>query len=163
MNEHAQWALDQFGDAQVGDRRRLARLVGMESEAPAAEGQASSVSVSLTEAGKVMGTPQYMAPEQKNNPTEVDHRADIYSLGVVFYQMLTGELPGKRIEAPSSRMRGIHLDVRLDEVVFAAYGWPADLSDDEILARLLALNLERAAGQNSEGRQDATGAVEAKF
>jgi hypothetical protein len=33
---------------------------------------------------------------------------------------------------------------RLDEVVFAAYGWPADLSDDDLLARLLALNLERA-------------------
>jgi len=36
---------------------------------------------------------------------------------------------------------------RLDEAVFAAYGWPADLSDDEILARLLALNLARAAQQ----------------
>jgi hypothetical protein len=36
---------------------------------------------------------------------------------------------------------------RLDEAVFAAYGWPAGLSDDELLARLLALNLERAAGQ----------------
>ncbi|MDQ2999604.1 MAG: hypothetical protein M3R61_21430 [Chloroflexota bacterium] len=36
---------------------------------------------------------------------------------------------------------------RLDQAVFAAYGWPDDLSDEEILARLLALNLERAAGQ----------------
>ena len=34
---------------------------------------------------------------------------------------------------------------KLDEAVFAAYGWPADLSGDEILMRLLALNLERAA------------------
>ncbi len=33
---------------------------------------------------------------------------------------------------------------KLDEAVFAAYGWPADLSDDDLLARLLALNLERA-------------------
>ena len=33
---------------------------------------------------------------------------------------------------------------RLDEAVFAAYGWPADLSDDELLAKLLALNLDRA-------------------
>jgi type II restriction/modification system DNA methylase subunit YeeA len=33
---------------------------------------------------------------------------------------------------------------RLDEAVFAAYGWPANLSDDELLAKLLALNLERA-------------------
>ena len=35
---------------------------------------------------------------------------------------------------------------KLDAAVFAAYGWPVDLSDDDILARLLALNLERAAG-----------------
>ncbi len=33
---------------------------------------------------------------------------------------------------------------KLDEAVFAAYGWPSDLSDDEILARLLELNLKRA-------------------
>ncbi len=45
---------------------------------------------------------------------------------------------------------------RLDEAVFAAYDWPADLSEDEILARLLALNLERAAAQG-EGRQAADG------
>jgi hypothetical protein len=64
-----------------------------------------------------MGTPQYMAPEQREHPSEVDHRADIYSLGVVFYQMLTGELPGKPIEMPS---RKVQVDVRLDEVVLQA-------------------------------------------
>jgi hypothetical protein len=37
---------------------------------------------------------------------------------------------------------------RLDAAVFDAYGWPHDLSDDEILARLLPLNLERAAVQS---------------
>ncbi|HUY90256.1 MAG TPA: hypothetical protein VMV10_16075 [Pirellulales bacterium] len=36
---------------------------------------------------------------------------------------------------------------RLDAAVFAAYGWPADLADDEILARLLELNLERSAAE----------------
>ena len=71
----------------------------------------------LTDAGKVMGTPQYMAPEQAEKPAEVDHRADIYALGVVFYQMLTGELPGKPLEPPS---RKVHIDVRLDEVVMRA-------------------------------------------
>jgi serine/threonine protein kinase len=70
-----------------------------------------------TEAGKIIGTPQYMAPEQIDHPSEVDHRADIYALGVVFYQMLTGELPGKRFEAPSKK---VHIDVRLDEIVLKA-------------------------------------------
>ena len=36
---------------------------------------------------------------------------------------------------------------KLDAAVAAAYGWPADLSDDQILEKLLALNLERAAGE----------------
>jgi capsular polysaccharide biosynthesis protein/predicted Ser/Thr protein kinase len=71
----------------------------------------------LTDAGRVMGTPAYMAPEQVEHPADVDHRADIYALGVVFYQMLTGELPGKRIEAPSKK---VQIDVRLDEVVLRA-------------------------------------------
>src|SRR3954462_11749628 len=68
-------------------------------------------------AEQVMGTPHYMAPEQVERPLEVDHRADIYSLGVVFYQMLTGELPLGRFAAPS---RKVTIDVRLDEVVLRA-------------------------------------------
>ena len=65
----------------------------------------------------VLGTPNYMSPEQITAPGEVDHRADIYALGVVFYQMLTGELPGKKIEPPSHK---VHIDVRLDEIVLRA-------------------------------------------
>ena len=68
----------------------------------------------LTGARDVVGTPHYMAPEQLEKPLTVDHRADIYSLGVVFYEMLTGELPLGKFELPSKK---VQIDVRLDEVV----------------------------------------------
>ncbi len=75
------------------------------------------VDLTLTQGGEIMGTAHYMAPEQVERPAEVDHRADIYSLGVVFYQMLTGELPIGRFAPPS---RKVQIDVRLDEVVLRA-------------------------------------------
>ena len=68
----------------------------------------------VTQAGQRMGTPQYMAPEQQKHTDRVDHRADLYSLGVVFYEMLTGELPLGRFPTPSQRVK---VDVTLDEVV----------------------------------------------
>ncbi|MCA9064924.1 MAG: serine/threonine protein kinase [Planctomycetaceae bacterium] len=73
--------------------------------------------ITLTAVNQVMGTPHYMAPEQMKGSPSIDHRADIYSLGVVFYELLTGELPIGHFEKPSHRL---HLDVRLDEVVLRA-------------------------------------------
>jgi predicted Ser/Thr protein kinase len=74
--------------------------------------------VAITETGGAIGTPHYMAPEQMEKPTTVDHRADIFSLGVVFYEMLTGELPLGKFGPPSSRK--VEVDVRLDDVVLRA-------------------------------------------
>ncbi|HTB82081.1 MAG TPA: serine/threonine-protein kinase [Candidatus Sulfotelmatobacter sp.] len=108
--------LDRRGRVKVADFG-LAKIMGGEGDEPVAAGQVATGSIALTDAGKMMGTPQYMSPEQKENPGEVDHRADIYALGVVFYQMLTGELPGKKLEAPS---RKVSIDVRLDEIVLRA-------------------------------------------
>ena len=71
----------------------------------------------LTETGKTLGTPHYMAPEQLEHPEDVDQRADIYSLGVVFYEMLTGELPLGRFAPPSDKSA---VDARVDEVVLRA-------------------------------------------
>ena len=107
--------LDRRGRVKVADFG-LAKLIGADSDA-ALDAGAAGKPAGLTQSGKVMGTPSYMAPEQVSLPSEVDHRADIYALGVVFYQMLTGELPARKIELPSKK---VQIDVRLDEVVLRA-------------------------------------------
>lgn len=80
--------------------------------------------ITLTQSGVRLGTPHYMAPEQIEKPDDVDHRADIYSLGVVFYELLTGELPLGRFPAPSEKAA---LDARIDEIVFRALAKERDL------------------------------------
>ncbi len=94
--------LTKDGQVKIADFG-LSRLLGNESKQDV-----------LTGTHQVMGTPRYMAPEQLEGTHFVDHRADIYSMGVVFYEMLTGELPIGRFSAPSEKVK---IDVRLDDVV----------------------------------------------
>jgi serine/threonine protein kinase len=94
--------IDRKGRVKIADFG-LAKLLGRPAEA-----------FGLTGTNQVMGTPNYIAPEQMERPLAVDHRADIYSLGVVFYEMLTGELPLGRFAPPSKK---VQVDVRLDDVV----------------------------------------------
>jgi Protein kinase domain len=97
--------LDRRGRVKIADFS-LAKLLGR-----------TLVDLPLTASQQVMGTWHYMAPEQIERPLQVDHRADIYSLGVVFYEMLTGGLPLGRFAMPSQK---VAVDPRLDEVVLRA-------------------------------------------
>ncbi len=95
--------LDKEGRVKIADFG-IAKILGTDS-----------LEIGLAES-QPAGTPQYMAPEQKDHRT-TDHRADIYSLGVVLYEMLTGELPADKLQPPSRR---VQIDVRIDEIVLRA-------------------------------------------
>jgi predicted Ser/Thr protein kinase len=70
----------------------------------------------LTHTNLLLGTYEYMAPEQREKAKEADERADIYATGVVLYEMLAGELPIGHFAA-LSRKRPKECDARIDEIV----------------------------------------------
>jgi serine/threonine protein kinase len=119
--------LDRRGRVKIADFG-LAKLVGL-----------TPAYLTLTGTQEVMGTLLYMAPEQMKRARTVDHRADIYSLGVVLYEMLTGELPLGRFAPPSHK---VGVDERLDAVVLRALARePAERYQD---ARAFKQDLEAA-------------------
>lgn len=96
--------LDKTGRVKIADFG-IAKMIGA-----TAENGGESLS-------QPFGTPAYAAPEQSSDTSHVDHRADIYSLGVILYELLTGELPQDKLEPPSKH---VQIDVRLDEIVLRA-------------------------------------------
>ncbi len=98
--------IDRGGRAKIADFG-LAKLAG-----PAA------VEFDLTRTDTAVGTPRYMAPEQMAGTPGADHRADLYALGVVFYELLTGEVPAGNFAPPSARAEGV--GDHFDELVLRA-------------------------------------------
>lgn len=101
--------VDTAGRVKVSDFG-LARIVGESEAAPPHE-------PAPTMTGGIVGTPEYIAPEQRAGDRPVDHRADLYSLGVMLYEMLTGSVPRGAFEPPSRRA---DVDQQMDRVVLRA-------------------------------------------
>jgi serine/threonine protein kinase len=111
--------LDGKGRVKLADFG-IAKLMGdgmPEAPIPDEPGATPAPQTDFTQSGATLGTPSYMAPEQRDTPGAVDHRADIYSLGVVFYELLTGELPTASFVPPSTKSEA---DPRVDAIVAQA-------------------------------------------
>ena len=129
----------------VGESDPASERFNKSDEGRSAHALASVATSDLTRES-VLGTPQYMAPEQRDRPASVDHRADIFSLGVVLYEMLTGELPDAKLQPPS---RKVQIDVRLDEIVLRALEHEPTLrfqTADEFRTRVTAVATGDAGG-----------------
>ncbi len=113
----------------------------------------------LTATRQVLGSLHYLAPEHLESPQQVDHRVDLYALGVVFYELLTGQLPLGRYEPPSSVCGTA--DPRLDRLVLKMlsrrpeqrYQTAAELDADlgEILATRPAASSVESSSASSGG------------
>ena len=130
--------IDQIGTLKVTDFG-LAKSIG--SDAPTQKqgwwlfGKTESVeTVSKTRTGSAMGTLPYMAPEQFLNAKNVDHRADIYSFGVILYQMVTGNGYPYRIRADSQN---------IESEFFQAHSAQAPSSIDSPLMPIVLRCLEK--------------------
>lgn len=124
--------LDAEGRVKIADFG-IAKILGSAGTVPD--------DATLTRTGARLGTPHYMAPEQVEHPEQVDHRADIYSLGVVFYELLTGELPLGRFQVPSAKAT---LDARIDDIVLRALAKERELrqqSAEQVKAEVEGLDV----------------------
>jgi hypothetical protein len=117
----------------------------------------SADGTTLTRPNLVMGTPDFIAPEAHLGMNQVDHRADLYAVGVVLYLMLTGHVPRGRFQPPSLRVPG--LDPRVDAVVDRALQaeperrYPSAMEMREALERLQVASPEAQASPMAPGRR----------
>ena len=113
----------------------------------------STAATSLTVTGAAVGTPDYMAPE-RFTAGRIDRRADIYALGCLFYEMLTGSKPFAGGEYPALLYK--HLNAEPPKPSAARTGVPAAL--DAVVARSMAKNPESrfaSAGELAAAAEDA--------
>jgi len=109
----------------------------------------------LTGSGMAMGTAHYMAPEQRKDAKRADGRADIYSMGIIFYEMLTGEIPQGHFRKPSELVQGI--SGGFDKIVIKCLQTEPDSryqSAEELAMEIKAVASEGEAGnpvKNSSG------------
>ncbi|MBN1655486.1 MAG: serine/threonine protein kinase [Deltaproteobacteria bacterium] len=100
----------------------------------------------LTKTGEILGTPLYMSPEQVHGAKNIDERTDIYALGVILYQMLSGKLPFRADNFP-----GLILEIisgQAKPLSHAAPGITAELNDVVMRAMSVSQN-ERFANVES--------------
>jgi eukaryotic-like serine/threonine-protein kinase len=80
------------GEKRQYGPRNLVKILDMGLARSTVDETGDNLSTELTRTGTVVGTPDYMSPEQAKNSSAVDHRSDLYSLGCTFYHLLTGEV-----------------------------------------------------------------------
>lgn len=139
--------IDQSGQVKIADFG-LVKLVG----------EVTPDNITLTDPGLRMGTVGYMAPEQCSSTCGVDHRADIYALGVIFYELLTGKRPTPDYTPPS---RITEVDSRVDRVIACSL---KESPDDRFQqASLMKDAIDRLANRRSWIPLAAIGAVVASL
>jgi serine/threonine protein kinase len=140
--------LDREGKVKIADFG-IARIVGDPQQ-----------DFTLTRTGNALGSVSYMAPEQHEKPHEVDHRADIYSLGVVIYEMLTGELPLGRFPAPSQRTS---VNALIDEIVFKTLEKERELRQQSVTEVKTEVHRAMTAGDSQKPLQAALASPQETF
>ncbi|CAN0531751.1 unnamed protein product, partial [Laminaria digitata] len=105
----------------------IAKALGDDSESTHLGFGPSPTQPVLTMAGQAMGTPHFMPPEQARGDTDIDTRADIYALGAILYQILSGQRPVQGRSLPEILLAVLHNKIEAPSQRAPDSGVPADL------------------------------------